>query len=181
VPPQSRSALIIGAGVAGPVLALFLGRTGLSVQLFEGSGRPADTGGALALAPNGMNVLAAAGVVDQVRDVSVTANEFALENQRGKILACMPAGDPSRYEQVSVMITRAALHRVLVEHAEGEGVEVHYDKIWSKLKTGPADPLLCSSRTAPLLKETFWLGPTASARKSVRRPCPRRPSRYIPA
>jgi 2-polyprenyl-6-methoxyphenol hydroxylase-like FAD-dependent oxidoreductase len=49
-----RRALIIGGGVAGPVLALFLKR-----QVFEASTGPADTGGALGLAANGMNVLAA--------------------------------------------------------------------------------------------------------------------------
>jgi 2-polyprenyl-6-methoxyphenol hydroxylase-like FAD-dependent oxidoreductase len=54
-----RRALIIGGGVAGPVLALFLKRSGFDVQIFEASSGPADTGGALGLAANGMNVLAA--------------------------------------------------------------------------------------------------------------------------
>jgi 2-polyprenyl-6-methoxyphenol hydroxylase-like FAD-dependent oxidoreductase len=66
-----RRALIIGGGVAGPVLALFLKRSGSDAQVFEASSGPADTGGALGLAANGMNVLAAAGVIEQVRDVSV--------------------------------------------------------------------------------------------------------------
>jgi hypothetical protein len=35
-----------------------------------------------------MNVLAAAGVVEQVRDASVTSHEWAFENQHGKLLAC---------------------------------------------------------------------------------------------
>jgi hypothetical protein len=55
-----------------------------------------------------MNVLAAAGVIEQVRDVSVTADEWAFENQHGKLLVCMPSGDPARYGQAPVLITRAA-------------------------------------------------------------------------
>ena len=126
---NTRRALIIGGGVAGPVLALFLKRSGFDVQIFEASRGLADTGGALGLAANGMNVLAGAGVIEQVRDVSVTAGEWAFENQHGKLLACMSSGHPpARYGHAPVMITRAALHCVLVGHAEGEGIPVHYNK-----------------------------------------------------
>jgi 2-polyprenyl-6-methoxyphenol hydroxylase-like FAD-dependent oxidoreductase len=100
----------------------------LDAQVFEASSGPADTGGALGLAANGMNVLAAAGVIEQIRDVSVIADEWAFENQRGKLLACMPSGDPARRGQVPVMITRAALHRVLVDRAENQEISVSYNK-----------------------------------------------------
>ena len=53
-----RRALIIGGGVAGPVLALFLKRSGFDAQVFEASSGPADTGGTLGLAANGMSPLA---------------------------------------------------------------------------------------------------------------------------
>ena len=122
-----RRALIIGGGVAGPVLALFLKRSGFDAQVFEASSGPADTGGTLGLAANGMYVLAAAGVIEQIRDVSVIADEWAFENQRGKLLACMPSGDPARRGQAPVMITRAALHRVLVDRAENQEISVSHD------------------------------------------------------
>ena len=123
-----RRALVIGGGVAGPVLALFLKRSGFDVQIFEASSGPADTGGALGLAANGMNVLAAAGVIEQVRDASVTADEWVFENQHGKLLACVPSGDTARYGQAPVMITRAALHRVIIDRAENQGIAVSYKK-----------------------------------------------------
>src|ERR1700733_12710289 len=63
--------LIIGGGVAGPVLALFLKQAGFCAHIFEASAGPSETGGGLGLAPNGMNVLAAAGVIDQGRNASV--------------------------------------------------------------------------------------------------------------
>jgi 2-polyprenyl-6-methoxyphenol hydroxylase-like FAD-dependent oxidoreductase len=83
-----RRALIIGGGVAGPVLALFLKRSGFDARVFEASSGPADT----------------------------------------KLLACMPSGDPARHGQAPVMITRAALHRVLVDRAENQEISVSYNK-----------------------------------------------------
>jgi hypothetical protein len=37
--------------------------------------------------PHGMNVLAAAGVIEQIRNVSVISSEWAFENHHGKLLA----------------------------------------------------------------------------------------------
>ena len=53
-----RKALIIGCGVAGPAVALFLKRAGLHAEVFEARSAAAeDAGFFLNLAPNGMNVL----------------------------------------------------------------------------------------------------------------------------
>ncbi len=137
-----KCVLIIGGGIAGPVLALFLKQSGFCVHIFEASNGPSEAGGALGLAPNGMNVLAAAGVAEQVRDVSVTAHEWAFENQHGKLLACQSAGDPSRYGQAGVMITRTALHRVLVEQAEAQGISITYNKRLSAIDDHPGQAMV---------------------------------------
>jgi 2-polyprenyl-6-methoxyphenol hydroxylase-like FAD-dependent oxidoreductase len=42
---NEKRALIIGGGVAGPVPALFLKRSGFNAQVFEASSGPADSGG----------------------------------------------------------------------------------------------------------------------------------------
>jgi 2-polyprenyl-6-methoxyphenol hydroxylase-like FAD-dependent oxidoreductase len=120
--------LIMGGGVAGPILALFLRRAGFAPEIFEATVGPSAAGGALGLAPNGMNVLAAAGVVEQVRDASVTASKLLFENQSGKVLASSPGGDPARYGQTAVMITRPDLHRVLVEQTQAAGIPIHFKK-----------------------------------------------------
>lgn len=138
---RPRCVLIIGAGIAGPVLALLLKKAGFCVHLFEASDGPSEAGGALGLAPNGMNVLAAAGVAELVRDVSVTGHEWAFENQRGKLLACTSGGDTVRYGQPSVMITRAALHKVLVEQAEAGGISISYGKRLVHIEDEPNRPV----------------------------------------
>ncbi len=67
---RAQRALIIGGGVAGPVLALFLKKAGFEPTVFEAAARLREEGGGLGLAANGMNVLAAAGVLEQVRAAS---------------------------------------------------------------------------------------------------------------
>ncbi|MEP6755327.1 MAG: FAD-dependent monooxygenase, partial [Chthonomonadales bacterium] len=139
---DSKRILIIGGGVAGPVLAIFLQRAGLSPQIFEAASGPLATGGALGLAANGMNVLAAAGVIESVRDASVTPGNWIFENQSGRTLASSSSGDIARYGQAGVMITRAALHSVLVAHAEKEGIPVHYNKHFVGLEDALGEPVV---------------------------------------
>ena len=59
-----KKVLIIGGGVAGPVLGLFLRRAGVDVEIMEASEAPSEAGGALGIAANGMHVLTAAGVAE---------------------------------------------------------------------------------------------------------------------
>jgi len=58
-----KKALIIGCGIAGPVVALALQRAGLDAVLYEGRAAARDEEGAfLGLAPNGRDVLATLGI-----------------------------------------------------------------------------------------------------------------------
>lgn len=153
-----QRALIIGGGIAGPVLALFLKQAGFCVQVFEASHGVSDTGGALGLAPNGMNVLAAAGVAEQIGDVSVTGHEWAFENQYGKLLACAPAGDPARYGQPSIMITRAALHQVVIDRAIGLGIPVSYNKRLVSIDHTPGQPIVAHFSDGTAAEGDFVVG-----------------------
>ena len=87
---NSKQVLIIGGGIAGPVLAIFLQRAGFSPQIFESTNGPSDAGGALGLAANGMHVLAAAGVIEPVREVSVTADNWSSKTNPAQSLRHLP-------------------------------------------------------------------------------------------
>lgn len=163
-----KPVLIVGGGVAGPVLALFLRRAGFAPEIFEATDGPSAAGGALGLAPNGMNVLAAAGVVEQVRDTSVTAKEWLFENQSGKVLARSPGGNASRYGQPAVMITRADLHRVLVEQAQDEGVPIHFNKSFVSLKDIPGQSVIAQFSDGSSAEGDFLVG-ADGIRSQVRR------------
>jgi len=163
-----KRVLIVGGGVAGPVLALFLRRAGFEPEIFEAAGASSTAGGALGLAPNGMNVLSAAGVVEQVRDASVTAKQWVFENQSGKVLAWSPGGDPSRYGQPAVMITRADLHRVLLDRARDEGVPIHFDKGFVSLRDIPGEPVVTQFSDGSSAEGDFVIG-ADGIRSQVRR------------
>src|SRR5947199_4836059 len=55
-----KKALIIGSGIAGPALALFLTRAGIDTEIYEA--REAPEGYALSLSCNGVAVLAELGL-----------------------------------------------------------------------------------------------------------------------
>lgn len=150
--------MVIGGGVAGPVAALFLREAGFRAEVFEASGGPSETGGALGLAANGMYVLAAAGVEERIRDVSVTSRDWAFENQYGKVLAVSSAGDPRRYGHAGVMITRPALHRAVVEHAQSRGVAVHYGKRLVRIEDTPGEPIVAHFADGSRAKADFIVG-----------------------
>jgi len=163
-----KCVLIIGGGIAGPVLALFLKQSNFCVHIFEASNGPSEAGGALGLAPNGMNVLAAAGVIEQIRNASVTAHEWAFENQHGKLLACQSAGDPERYGEAGVMITRAALHRVLVEQAQAEGISITCNKRLAAIDDQPNQPIVAHFDDGTSVEADFIVG-ADGIRSQVRR------------
>ena len=63
---RPRKALIIGAGIAGPVTAILLKKAGIDAQIFEARPYSTGIGGGLQIAPNGMHVLAEIGLADEM-------------------------------------------------------------------------------------------------------------------
>jgi 2-polyprenyl-6-methoxyphenol hydroxylase-like FAD-dependent oxidoreductase len=106
--------LIAGGGIAGSALALFLQKAGMEAIVFETAPSRQDIGGALQIAPNGMNVLGDLGLAGQVISAGSIANRMVFRNQTGKPLASVPNGGPPRHPFPAVMIARAALHEMLV-------------------------------------------------------------------
>ena len=73
---RSRKAIIIGAGIAGPVSAILLKRAGIDAQVFEAWPYSTGNGGGLQIAPNGMHVLAEIGLADEVIRLGSIAESF---------------------------------------------------------------------------------------------------------
>src|SRR6202046_5940772 len=81
-----RKAIIIGAGIAGPVSAIFLKRAGIDAQVFEAWPRSTGIGGGLQIAPNGMHVLAEIGLADEMIRRGSVAEAFEFYSQSGSRL-----------------------------------------------------------------------------------------------
>ncbi|MBN8213097.1 MAG: FAD-dependent monooxygenase [Xanthomonadales bacterium] len=126
-----RRLTLIGAGLAGPLLATLLARDGWDVDLFERRGDPRVHGYAggrsinLALAERGLNALRSAGVDDDVLKQAVM--------MRGRMVHAI-AGEQrlQRYgkddSEVIWSISRGDLNIVLLNAAEAAGVRLHFDR-----------------------------------------------------
>ena len=78
-----RKVLIIGAGIGGPVLAMWLRRLGLDVTVAEArEGAALAAGAFLGVAPNGMNALMELGVADAVAAHGFACDSFSFSNRR---------------------------------------------------------------------------------------------------
>jgi 2-polyprenyl-6-methoxyphenol hydroxylase-like FAD-dependent oxidoreductase len=120
--------LIIGGGIGGTALALFLKKAGISSTVYEAHTYSRGIGGGLGLAPNGMNVLAALGLAERVKARGSLALENVFYNQRGRVLARMKNGTVEKYGQPGISVMRTALQEVLTEAAQQQGIEIHFQK-----------------------------------------------------
>jgi 2-polyprenyl-6-methoxyphenol hydroxylase-like FAD-dependent oxidoreductase len=124
--------MIIGGGIAGCALALFLKRVGIDATIFEAYPRDqaceGGVGGGLQVAPNGMNVLHHLGLADQLRSVGVECPAMSFDNQHGSQLARVPIDPNLEYGQPAVNMTRSALHHALIQAVEKEGIPIEFDK-----------------------------------------------------
>jgi 2-polyprenyl-6-methoxyphenol hydroxylase-like FAD-dependent oxidoreductase len=126
--------LIVGGGVAGPALAIFLNKAGIASTVFEAHSQAEDIGGGMQIAPNGMRVLQEIGVAEEVIEHGVESDEFSFENQQGKVLARVPNGPASIYGIPAVVIARSVVHRTLIREAERRSIPILYHKRLHDLK-----------------------------------------------
>lgn len=118
---QERTALIIGCGVAGPVLALYLQRIGVTPVIYEGRSEPRDDAGFfLNLAANGIAVLETLGVSDTVFEHGHESKRLVFQNHKQKQLGENPSE--------TVLIKRGLLTKSLREAAIENGITVEFDK-----------------------------------------------------
>jgi 2-polyprenyl-6-methoxyphenol hydroxylase-like FAD-dependent oxidoreductase len=123
---RTRSALVIGGGIAGPVTAMALRRAGIDATVYEAYPTTADgVGAGLSIAPNG---LAALGVVDAdepVRRIGTPIKSLVMQSWTGKRLA--EFGDPDG-ESSMQFVWRSELYRALHDEAARRGVRTEYGR-----------------------------------------------------
>jgi kynurenine 3-monooxygenase len=132
--PQAHPTVnIVGAGLAGSLLALLLARRGLSVTLHERGPDPRqaqpERGRSinLALAARGMRALERAGVMERVRPLLIPMRGRMVHGLSGQT-ALQPYGQ--RADEVIWSVGRADLNRVLIEEASRHaGVSVRFNQL----------------------------------------------------
>src|SRR4051812_18192400 len=87
----SKRALIVGCGVSGPVLAMYLKKAGLNPVIHERrTESTSGEGGSFGLAPNGLDVLRTLGLADAVTSAGNPTKSIGFVNHKGKELGMNP-------------------------------------------------------------------------------------------
>jgi FAD-dependent urate hydroxylase len=123
---QTRTALVIGGGIAGPVAAMALQKAGIDVTVYEAYDSMADgIGGGLSIAPNGLNALGVIGADDAVRRIGTPMTALVMQSWTGKVLAELgtPPGQPDQQ-----FVWRPELYRALYDEAAGRGIRIEHGK-----------------------------------------------------
>ncbi|TWS20581.1 FAD-dependent monooxygenase [Tsukamurella asaccharolytica] len=120
-------ALIIGAGVAGPVAAMALARVGVDSEVFERDGQDAAQRGAwLTLQANGLDALQAIDAAGPLTGVGYPVETIAFVNGKGRALGRMPLAARRPDGLTSLMMPRATLYSALAQEARSRGVTVRH-------------------------------------------------------
>lgn len=125
----SRKALIIGCGIAGPVVAMFLRRAGIASVIYEARDAADDEAGAfLNVMPNGMDVLKTLGIHDDVVGYGHPSNRIEFFGGAGRPLGQLAMAPSGGGPVTPIVIRRGLLNRALREAAVRCGIEVQYGR-----------------------------------------------------
>lgn len=116
---QSKKAVIIGAGIGGAALALFLKRAGIEAEIYEAREKP--EGFSLTLASNGVGVLQDLGLDHAAFAEGSAVTESVTMTGKNKALGEISmAGSGLK----SVFIKRVPLGMIISDEAERQGIKI---------------------------------------------------------
>ena len=123
---ENKKAIIIGCGIAGPAVAIFLKRAGYEPHIYEAQpGHDDYTGLFLNVARNGLRILRELGVDGRIREEGIELRAMNFHSGSGKLLGKIedPSGEPQGFT-----VKRGFLHKVLREAAQQEGIPIEFGK-----------------------------------------------------
>jgi kynurenine 3-monooxygenase len=132
---------LIGSGLAGPLLAVFLAQRGLAVQLYErrpdmrrvriSAGRSIN----LALSTRGIHALREAGVWNDIANILIPMRGRMMHSVAGELTFMHYGKDETEFIN---SVSRAELNIALMNAAEKAGVEIHFNErsVGFDLRTG---------------------------------------------
>jgi FAD-dependent urate hydroxylase len=124
-----RTALVIGAGIAGPVAAIALQRAGITPTVYEARESTADELGAfLTLQVNGIDALRTLGVGHVVAGIGFPTPSMRFRSGTGKLLGEVSTGAALPDGTVGVTLKRSDLYRALRDEARRQGVTIEHGR-----------------------------------------------------
>ncbi|MGX1164469.1 2-polyprenyl-6-methoxyphenol hydroxylase-like FAD-dependent oxidoreductase [Bradyrhizobium sp. USDA 372] len=155
---RPRKALIIGAGIAGPVAAILLRRAGIESAIYEAWPYSKGIGGGLQIAPNGMHVLDEIGLAKELISRGSVAEAFDFYSQRGEKLGSINRDMARRFGQPAVNIARAALNEILIDKAWCACVSLYFEKRLIKIEDRGDQPIIAYFADGTTAEGDFLIG-----------------------
>lgn len=122
--------IILGAGLVGSLLSIYLAKKGLNVHIYERRADmrkeniPAGRSINLALSDRGWRGLKGAGIEEEIRKVAIPMHGRVMHSIDGN-LSHQPYGEKA---QAIYATSRGILNCVLMDEAEKSGVAIHFNK-----------------------------------------------------
>ena len=126
---MKKNITIIGAGLVGSLLSIYLSKRGYKVKVFERMGdmrKRQMSGGRsinLALSDRGLLALEKVGLAEEIKKISIPMHGRFIHNLDGSN-AFQPYGKQGQYIN---SVSRATLNMILMDLAEENGVEILFD------------------------------------------------------
>jgi 2-polyprenyl-6-methoxyphenol hydroxylase-like FAD-dependent oxidoreductase len=155
---RSPKALIIGAGIAGPVAAILLKRAGFDAELFEAFPYSTGIGGGLQIAPNGMRVLAAIGLADDMIAAGSISESFDFCSKSGRRIGSINRNMKQRFGQPAVNMRRSTLMEAIVNTAWCENVELRFEKRLARIEDRADRPIVAHFTDGSSAEGDFIIG-----------------------
>lgn len=155
---RPRKALIIGAGIAGPVTAILLKQAGIDAEVYEAWPYATGIGGGLQIAPNGMHVLAELGLASEMIRRGSVAESFDFYSQAGRRLGSLNRNMKERFGQPAVNMCRATLNETLMNKAWCSNVELHFEKRLVSIEDRPDQPIVAHFSDGSSAEGDFVIG-----------------------
>jgi 2-polyprenyl-6-methoxyphenol hydroxylase-like FAD-dependent oxidoreductase len=155
---RTRKALIIGAGIAGPITAILLRRMGFEVQVYEAWPYSTGLGGGLQIAPNGMHVLAEAGLTSELIRRGSICESIDFYSQSGARLGSVNRNMAERFGQPSVSVRRAVLNEAIIEKAWSSHVELYFEKRLARIEDRPDQSIVAHFTNGSSAEGDFLIG-----------------------
>jgi len=158
MPNPPRKALIIGAGIAGPVTAILLRRAGIDAQIYEAWPYSTGIGGGLQIAPNGMHVMEELGLAGELIRRGSVAESFDFCSQGGRKLGSINRDMEKRFGQPAVNVCRATLNEILIGKAWSSSAELYFEKRLIRIEDRGDQPIVAYFADGTSAEGDFLIG-----------------------